>query len=417
MVTPVRGVRVLLLTQYYAPETGAPQTRLAETVAGLQARGFHVTVVAPIPSYPQGRVAAGYRWWRPARETIWGAPVRRLPALVVPGARMSRRLANHATFAVTSLSSLALGSRADVALVESPPLFLALPARALSAAGVPYVFHVADPWPDFPIAMGYLQAPWQRRLAYGLEDFAYRGAAAITTVSPGLVELLARKPAARGRVHLIPNGVDLARFTDVPDPGQARRRLGWDEAFTIVYVGTVGLAQGVGTLLDAAAFLGEGVRFHVVGEGAEKPALEARARALHLSSVRFHAAVPAESVPDVLAAADAVLVLLRRGPLFEESLPTKLLEAMAASRPVVVSADGLAMRIVAEARCGFAACAEDARDLAAAVERCRAHPDRPSLGMAARAHVAQHFERGRILDGLADVIARASRTRRGGMGA
>ena len=136
--------------------------------------------------------------------------------------------------------------------IESPPLFLGIAARALRAAGLPYVFHVADPWPDFPIAMGYLQSGLERRLAFGLEDFAYRGAAAITTVSPGLVDLLSAKRSAAGRVEHVPNGVDVARFDSRLTPADARRQLGWDEAFTIVYAGTVGLAQGVGSLLEAA---------------------------------------------------------------------------------------------------------------------------------------------------------------------
>ena len=199
-------LRLLLLTQYYHPEVGAAQTRLRETVVGLQRRGFRATVVAPVPSYPLGLVPDGYAWWRPTWERIDGAAIARLPTLAVPGAGMSRRMIGHATFAVTSLASLAIAGGFDVALIESPPLLLALAARALRAKGIPYVFHVADPWPDFPIAMGYLRSGVERRLAFGLEDLAYHGATRITTVSPGLVELLSRKASASGRVELIPNG-------------------------------------------------------------------------------------------------------------------------------------------------------------------------------------------------------------------
>jgi hypothetical protein len=179
------GLRLLVLTQYYHPEVGAAQTRLRETVIGLRRRGFRVTVLAPVPSYPLGLVPEPYAWWRPTRERIDGARVMRLPTIAAPGAGMSRRMIAHATFALTSLAGLAVAGRFDVVLVESPPLLLALPARTLMASGVPYVFHVADPWPDFPIAMGYLQSRLERRLAFGLEDLAYRGAAAITTSNSG----------------------------------------------------------------------------------------------------------------------------------------------------------------------------------------------------------------------------------------
>lgn len=405
------SVRLLLVTHYYAPEIGAAQTRLRETVAGLGRRGFRVTVVAPVPSYPLGVVPPGYRVWWPVRERIDGAEIARLPTVALSGASLSRRLVGQAAFAIASLSAHAIADRYDVALVESPPLPLAITARSLGLRGLPYVFHVADPWPDFPIAMGYLQSPLEQRLAFGLEDLAYRGAAAVTTVSPGLVELLAGKASARGKVELIPNGVDASRFAGAATemPAAARRRLGWEERFTVVYAGTVGLAQGIGVLLEAAALLRDEVRIRIVGEGLERPALESRAAAMGLRNVVFDPPVARTGVPDILAAADAGLVILRRGPLYEDSLPTKLLEGMAAGRPLVVGADGLAARIVSEAGAGYVAAAEDPAQLAAAITECLDDPRRSARGAAGREHILREYEREAILDRLAAVLRRSAR--------
>jgi glycosyltransferase involved in cell wall biosynthesis len=319
-------------------------------------------------------------------------------------------MVGHGTFAAASLASLALARRHDVALVESPPLFLGVTARALRAAGLPYVFHVADPWPDFPIAMGYLSSRLERRLAFGLEDFAYRGAAAITTVSQGLVDHLASKPSAAGRVELVPNGVDIRRFDLGLTPAAARLQLGWEESFTVVYAGTVGLAQGVGSLLEAARSVVDGIRIRVVGEGVEKPALETRARELQLANVAFHGSVQRTDVPMILAAADAGLVMLRRGRLYEDSLPTKLVETMAAGRPVIVSADGLPARIVESSGAGYVARAEDPAGLARAIRDCRQDADRARRGAAARACAEQDYERGAILDRLAEILRQAARS-------
>jgi glycosyltransferase involved in cell wall biosynthesis len=404
-------VRLLLISHYYAPEIGAAQTRLRETVAGLVRRGFDVTVIAPVPSYPLGIVPAGYHAWLPKREVIDGVSVARLPTVALAGASLSRRLVGQAAFATASLASHAIADRFDVALIESPPLPLAMTARSLALHGLPYVFHVADPWPDFPIAMGYLRSPLEQRLAFWLEDLAYRGAAAVTTVSPGLVALLEAKPSAAGKVELIPNGVDVGRFTLGMTPATARGRLGWDERFTVVYAGTVGLAQGVGTLLDAARMLDDTVAIRIVGEGLERPELERRARAMGLRHVVFQPAVQRTDVPVVLAAAEAGLVILRRGPLYEDSLPTKLLETMAAGRPVVVSADGLAARIVREAGAGYIAEAGDPQALARAIDACRQDAERAARGEAARAHVLARYERESVLDRLADVLRRSARTR------
>jgi colanic acid biosynthesis glycosyl transferase WcaI len=404
------AVRLLLLSHYYPPEVGAAQTRLRETVSALRDRGFEITVVAPAPSYPLGIVPEGYARGRPAREHLDGALVIRLPSAGMQGAGMSRRLLGQASFALSAISTMAIADRFEVALIESPPLLLAFPARALQLRGLPYVFHVADPWPDFPIAMGYLQSKLERRLAFGIEDLAYRGAAAITTVSPGLVDLLSGKPSAAGRVELIPNAVKVDRFLPDAQPAAMRAELGWEELFTIVYAGTVGLAQGIGTLLEAARLLGPGVAIRVVGDGVERPALEEQAASMKLSNLTFHPSIPRDGVPALVAAADAGLVLLRKGPLYEDSLPTKLLETMAASRPVIVSADGLTARIVDRADGGYLAPAEDAAALARAIDACRRDPERAARGSRARAYVAEHYERGAIMDRLAEILVRSART-------
>jgi glycosyltransferase involved in cell wall biosynthesis len=255
--------------------------------------------------------------------------------------------------------------------------------------------------------MGYLRSTLERRLAFGLEDFAYRGAAAITTVSPGLVDLLSRKRSAAGRVELLPNGVEIDRFLPGATPAEARCQLGWKEGYTVVYAGTVGLAQGIGTLLEAARLLDDRVTIRIIGEGVQRPELEAQARSMNLRNVTFHRSVPRTDVPLMLAAADAGLVILRKGPLFEDSLPTKLLETMASARPVIVGADGLTARIVQESGAGYVAGAENPADLARAIDAGRQDPGREHRGASGRAYVAQHYERGAILDRLAVILAGA----------
>jgi glycosyltransferase involved in cell wall biosynthesis len=399
-------VRLLILTQYYAPETGAAQTRLAATALGLMERGLDVTVLAPAPSYPSGIVPGGYSSWRPTVERIDRVRVVRLPSIIVPGARISRRIVGQATFAAATLAAVALAPRYDVALVESPPLLLGIPARVLAAAGLPYVFHVADPWPDFPIALGYLRSPIARRAAFALEALAYRGASAITTVSPPLVQLLQAKPSAAGKVSHIPNTVDVARFATTDRRARrkrARDELGWNAEFTAVYAGTVGLAQGLDTLVDAAALVTTPMSIRIYGDGVEREALARRATN-GVATVTFHDPVPAARVPDVLAAADVGLVMLKRGGLYEASLPTKLLEAMAAGLPVVVSADGLAARIVTDSDGGFRAPAEDAAGLARALDRAAADPDRAGRANRASAYVAEHYDRSMTLDRLAGLL-------------
>jgi glycosyltransferase involved in cell wall biosynthesis len=405
------ALRVLILTHFYPPEIGAPQTRLHETARALARRGVAVRVLTGPPHYPTGIVPSGRRWWLPSRESIDGISIIRLPMVPRPNGGLVDRLVDNGSFSAAAVAALPLVRRADVVLVESPPLFLGGSAAVLhTLTRRPYVFHVADPWPDFPIAMGMLQSPLVQRLAFANEWVAYRFASAVTTVTPSLVRRLESKPPAAGKVHLIPNAVDTRRFDPAADPAEIRHRLGWPEArLTVVYVGTVGLAQGLGTAIDAMDRLrGGGIALHVVGGGADRAAVEERVRTSALGDVTLHAPIEAAAVPLVLAAADAVLVMLRRGELYDESLPTKLVEGLAAGRPLIVSAGGEAARIVRDADAGFVAAPEDAESLAAALVAARDSADRGGAGARARATAETDFDRDVVVDRLLAILTDAA---------
>lgn len=407
-------MRVLIITHYYPPERGAPQTRLHETARGLQALGHDIRVLTGPPHYPHGAVLQGYHAYRSSHETIDDVPVRRLPVWVRRNGGLVDRTIDQASFAVAAMAAVGSARWADVLLVESPPLFLALTAAwHRIVARRPYVYHVADPWPDFPIAMGALRSPFVCGVAFRLEALAYRNAALVTTVTPGLVDLLAAKPSARGRVRLLPNGVDVERFQPGRAAAAARTELGWPEArLTLVYVGSVGLAQGVGTLIEAAAPLGqEGVVVHVIGSGFERDRLAAETHDRGLEHIRFASSVAAQDVPTLLAAADGVLVMLRRGPLYDHSLPTKLVEGLAAGRPLVVSAGGDAAAIVAGSRAGISAPAEDPDALRRAILKLRDAPNRPAMGQAARRLAEKAYDRRVIVAQLANYLAEAVSSR------
>ncbi len=399
-------MRVVFLTQYYPPERGAPQTRLRETIAGLRGLGFECSVVTGPPHYPAGRVLDGRRLLWPRRDRIDGVTVHRLPMIPRPNGSIVDRVVDQGSFAAVAVAAAPLIRRADAFVVESPPLFLGGSAAMLRAmTGRPYVFHVADPWPDFPIAAGALRGRLPIRMALWLESLAYRRASAITTVTPPLVDRLAVKPGAAGKVRLIPNAVDTGRFHPDLDPAAARADLGWGPEFTLVYSGTVGIAQGLDTLIEAVRLLPDvDLTVRVVGDGVEAEALSARAADLGLERLVFQPSMPAEQVPTVLAAADAILVLLRGGPLYEESLPTKLLEGLAAGRPVIVSADGYPATLVEEAGAGLVAPAEDARALADAIATIGTHPGRIAMGTAAQDLARTRFAREASVAALADAL-------------
>jgi glycosyltransferase involved in cell wall biosynthesis len=395
-------VRVVLLTHYYPPEVGAPQTRLAELAAGLASRGVEVTVHTGFPHYPAGGVRAPYRNRPLVRERGAGGE-RVVRSAVYPAANrgFARRLLDHLAFGASALATARATGPADVVVVESPPLFLA-GAGALYAAAkrAPLVLNVADLWPESAVALGMLRDRRAIALARALERGAYRRAAAIAAPTAGIAAALEREPAAAGRVERLGPAVDAARFAGVPAPPAAGGRL------EVLYAGTVGLAQGIGTLVEAARLAGPGaVGVTIAGDGAEA---EAIARAAP-GNVRLLGTVPAAAVPALYAAADAGAALLRAGPLFEGALPTKLFECMAAGRPVVVAARGEAAALVERTGAGIAVAPERPDLLAAAFRRLAA--DRgaaAAMGERGRAAVAAEFGRAAWVERWLELLERVA---------
>ncbi len=396
-------MRVLIVSHYYPPEVGAPQTRLHETAVGLLALGHDVTVLTGPPHYPTGVTRSGYSPWRVRRDAIDGVRVIRVPVLVRPNRGLIDRSIDQLSFSVAAATAQSAVARSDVVVVDSPPLSLGLTAWAYRALyRRPYLFHVADPWPDYPIQMGALRNPTLIRVARWIESTAYRHASLITTVSPGIVRRLSSHREAEGKVRLLLNGVDVRRFQPKRSATEARATLGWPEAaLTLVYAGSVGLAQGLDTLIEAVAPLDRAdVIVHVVGEGFDRDRLATEVAQRGLRHIRFADAVTRDAVPTVLAAADAILVMLRPGQLNQESLPTKLVEGLAAGRPLVVSADGDVAELVGAARAGITASAGDAVALRHAIEQLPS-ADRAGMGRRARRLAEREFDRGQTVRTLA----------------
>jgi len=400
-------MRVIILTQYYPPEMGAPQGRLSALAAELARRGHAATVLTAMPSYPAGRVDPRYGGvFR--REQVDGAEVVR--AWIHPTRRTAfvPRVASYLSFALSSaVAGAAALPRADFLLVESPPLLLGPTAVALARLkGARLVFNVSDLWPESAVRLGALRPGGAaHRLALRLEAFCYRAAWMVTGQSREIVADVARRFPATRTWHLS-NGVDPSAFR--PDPGRAARDLlGGAGGCVAVYAGLHGLAQGLRQLLDAAEALRDlpSLRIVLVGDGPEKEALAAEVRARGLGSVAFLDAVARERVPALLAAADVVLVPLATA--LPGAVPSKLYEAMASGRPVVLAAAGEAAQIVRDADAGVVVSPGDPPRLAEALRGLAADPAlRARLGANGRRAAEARFDRAAICGAFIDLLER-----------
>lgn len=395
--------RILFVTPYYPPEVGAAHTYISETARSLVRHGHDVTVLTALPNYPLGVVHPEYRRGKNRREVRDGVKVVRIPHYVAPNRGFLRRTLSQFSFGITAAL---LGGRAvhrpDVVIAISPPLFTVIGGRALAwRKRSPFIFNVSDLWPEAAIQIGVLRNPLAIRLSEAIEQWGYRGAKAIWTVTPGvgkaLVELRHVPPE---KVFVVPIGANTDLLRPLPQE-ECRQRLGLDQRFTIVHCGTIGLNQYFGTLIDAVDQLREDPDLHVVfvGDGATKESLaqEVQRRGLgHL--ITFAGLQPREDIPYFIGASDACYCALQQVPLFEGTMPMKAYEAISCGRPLIVAAEGDARRtFVEDAQAALYAEPGNVEALVAAIRRLRQDQAlREQLGHQGRAYVEAHFDRERL---------------------
>jgi glycosyltransferase involved in cell wall biosynthesis len=214
-------------------------------------------------------------------------------------------------------------------------------------------------------------------------------------VTPGILERLAARGVPREKLFLLTNGVDTGVFRPAPPNTELARTLGLDQRKIFLYAGTHGMAQGLGTVLEAARQTkNSGVLYVLVGEGAEKETLMKKAQSEGIANVRFLPNQPRALMPDLLNLAYASIVPLKRLDLFKSALPSKMFESMATAKPIVASMWGEAAQLIESSGGGLVVPPEDAAAMRDAVEKLAADPALAhELGVAGRQYVSAHFDR------------------------
>jgi glycosyltransferase involved in cell wall biosynthesis len=309
---------------------------------------------------------------------------------------------NYASFCVSSALRGMTLPRPDVIIATSPQLLVGLAGWWLAfVRRIPFVFEVRDLWPESlaAVGMGNENSLLHQSLS-AVANFLYRHADHIVVVTPAFKDhLIQHRNVPAEKISVVENGVE----TDLFSPGSAaanralRQELGAESKFVVCYVGTMGMAHGLETLLDAAAQLqgqNASVLFLLIGEGAEKQRIQALAQSRGLANVRFFDQQPREKIPAFISASDACLVLLKKTEVFKTVIPTKMLEFMSCSRPVVLGVDGQARKIVEEAQAGIVIEPENSIALGEAIQRLAADRDLcQQLGTQGREYIVQHLSR------------------------
>jgi colanic acid biosynthesis glycosyl transferase WcaI len=413
-------LKIGLLSQWYAPEPGAAAvpTVLARALA---TRGHEVSVLTGLPNYPTGRLYPGYRMRPVIDETgEGGVHIRRVALYPSHDGSGWRRGLNYGSFAASaSLGGLGALRGVDAFWVYNSPATVGVPSALASAVwGAPHLLHVMDLWPD---SIGFSGMAGER--AYRVMEAAlrrwcqttYRLAGAVACISPGVVEVLAERGVPRHKLHYVPVWADEAVYHPRAPDEDLARELGVTGCLTLLYAGNLGHAQGLDTLLEACARLGDLARFRclIAGSGTDEARLREQADGLGLTNVRFLGRWPGEDMGRLVSVADMALVSLSDDPLSAITMPSKLPALLAAGISVVACAVGDVADIVTASGAGWTVRPGDVEGLEQAIRRAHAEgggalADR---GRMARAYYERHLSLGRGVDAVEAILERISQDR------
>lgn len=393
------------------------QTGIAPFATGrceyLASCGHEVVACVGPPYYPQWRVPGEYRWHLFSREKRNGVTILRSWMYVPRRLGSLKRMVHECSFVCGSFVRAFASSRPDLIFVTSPPLGLAASATALSRLWrVPYVLHVTDLQPDTALDLGMLTEGRLIRMLYRLEAAAYRNAALVSTLTESMRRRIIAKGVAPEKVALFSDWADPQLFAVASPEGS--RSVAPGSSFTVAHFGNMGVKQGLDVVLEAARLSSDsGIIYLLVGDGAARPALEAKAHQLNLANLRFLPLQPNDRFLELLAQSDICLVTQQR-TVADIVFPSKVITLLAAARPIIASVGtgSEVARVIQESGAGITVAPEDPRTLADAVIRLHANPTlRARMGRAGRAYALDRWERIGVLKSterrLVGVLSRA----------
>jgi len=402
---------ILFLCHHYPPEMGGGATRFQWLTRRLAQSGHRVRVVTGMPNYPVGVIFPGYRGKLALTEQRDGVEVRRV--WVYPAAFGSRwkRLANYLSFVISSaLACLSGRQRYDAMIAASPPLFVALAGWIIARSRrIPWVFDIGDLWPDVAVEAGELsENGLVTRWARGLAVFLYRRASYLAPVTETKRARLMAMGIPAEKIVVVENTVDIETGAPIDDKDW-RADLNLAGRFVVVYAGLIGIAQGVEIALDAATALRDRpeIAFLIVGDGVRRTGMVEAARQMKLENITFLPAQPREAIPAILRCADVAWIPLANN-LLVDAVPSKLMEAWACGKAVILSAAGEAAALVSEAGGGLVTLPGQPEALVEAVLRCQADPARLlAWGANGQALVKARFDPQTLANRMADLLRRS----------
>lgn len=393
-------MRILYFTQYFPPEIGATQNRAHEICSNLHDAGHSITVITEVPNHPSGIIKPKYKNKPYFITQENGIEVIRIWVKASPKKNFSNRLIFYLSYMVNAILAGIILTRQkyDLIYATSPPLFVGGIAIVLSRLKkTPFVFEVRDLWPESAVALGELNNQRSINLATRLEETCYKKSKKIIVVTAGIREKLINRGNPEEKIIIIPNGTNVENFRYNPGARELLRyQLQIENKYVLGYAGIFGLAQGLETLVKAAEILKHlpDIHFLFIGDGPEKSNIQSLISRLRLANITIVPEQPYNIIPDYISSMDAVIVPLRKVELFKGALPSKMFDAWACERPILLCIEGEARLLLENAQGGIFVPPEDPVQLSNSIlELKQDYESGLQMGRNGRYYIEQYYSR------------------------
>ena len=404
-------MKFLILSQYYPPETGAPQNRLHSLALNLVKNGCEVEVLTAMPNYPKMEIFDNYKGLSYFNENIDGIKVHRSKIYVSKSKGVLKRLLNYFSFVFSSIRVSNKLSKTDYVICESPPLFLGISALFISKKlKAKLIFNVSDLWPESAEKLDIVNNKFFLNLAYKLEEYLYKKSFLVTGQTQGIVANINNRFPNVPTLWQ-PNGIDKEVY-DVSENKDWIKEYALEGKSIYVYAGIIGHAQGLDVIIKAENWLVNNefklstkVAFVIIGDGPDKQRLLALNKELK-TNIIFIPNTPKIEVLKMLKSCHGYIVPLKKLDLFLGAIPSKIFDALALSKPILLGVAGEAKSLfIDQGQSGIYFEPENEISLAKALVDLENNPLMASAyGKSGNVFATKNFDRKNIAKQLLDRI-------------
>lgn len=407
-------MHILFVTDNFLPEVNAPASRTYEHCKEWVARGAKVTVITGFPNFPIGKIFNGYQNSIYLNEEMDGIEVRRVWTYIAENKGFIKRTCDYLSFMFAAILASFFIKKVDIIVGTSPQIFTVCAAYVISRIkNRPWVFELRDIWPESIQVVGGIKNLRILKTLQALEVFLYRKASYIVVVTNSFQRYLEGLGIESQKITVIRNGINLDHFYPRDKCASLIDALDLQGKFVVGYIGTIGLAHNLDVLLNAAKLFAldhkwQNIQFLIVGEGAEKVKLTQRIERESIGNVAILGGVSKEDVVNYYSILDAAVIHLKKDPLFEQVIPSKLFELVGQAIPILHGVQGESAQLVEEYGVGVVFSSDDPNSLKMAIESLHDNPNISNQSKANAIKYAPLFDRKQLADEMYKVLSRVS---------